>query len=175
MSCSQCDRNEYAKGLCRMRNLRASKRVLPSGCAWCGEPIAHAGTGRPRKYCSNRCQLSGWGEQNREHVRKRAKLHYAANRDLILAQTKAWNAAHPEYIRANSNARKSRLRRQTPAWADMKRIVAFYASCPPGHEVDHIIPLKGRTVSGLHVHENLQYLPMLANRRKGVDYQQEAA
>lgn len=108
-------------------------------------------------------------------MRQWEKDHYARHQPRILAEVKAWGKANPEYVRANSNARKSRLRLQTPAWADMKRIVAFYASCPPGHEVDHIIPLKGRTVSGLHVHENLQYLPMLDNRRKGVDYQQEAA
>lgn len=35
------------------------------------------------------------------------------------------------------------------------------------HEVDHIIPLRGRLVSGLHVHENLRIIPRTENRKKG--------
>ena len=39
-----------------------------------------------------------------------------------------------------------------------------------GFEVDHIIPLNGRQVSGLHVPENLQVLTVRANRQKGAKF-----
>lgn len=68
--------------------------------------------------------------------------------------------------RARRNSRRSYLKRVTPAWADREAIREFYANCPDGHEVDHVIPIRGRRVSGLHVLENLQYLPMVENRRK---------
>ena len=58
--------------------------------------------------------------------------------------------------------RKFRL----PKWADVEAIRQFYMNKPQGCEVDHIIPLSGKTVSGLHVLENLQYLTIAENRSK---------
>jgi hypothetical protein len=56
--------------------------------------------------------------------------------------------------------------RQTPKWADKKAIKEFYENRPDGHHVDHIVPLRGKLVSGLHVPTNLQYLPVKANTSK---------
>lgn len=72
-------------------------------------------------------------------------------------------------IRAYKAARSNRL----PAWADLSAIKAFYDNCPPGHVVDHIIPLRGKLVSGLHVHNNLQYLPIADNARKSNKFDPE--
>ena len=58
------------------------------------------------------------------------------------------------------------VKQQTPKWADLGKMNEFYRNCPPGHEVDHIVPLQGREVRGLHVEANLQYLPRQQNRAK---------
>jgi len=53
-----------------------------------------------------------------------------------------------------------------PSWADEKEIRLIYKNCPAGLEVDHIIPLQGELISGLHVPWNMQYLTRSENARK---------
>ena len=50
--------------------------------------------------------------------------------------------------------------------AGKKVIAEIHKNCPDDWHVDHIVPLQGETVSGLHVPENLQYLPKSINTMK---------
>lgn len=62
------------------------------------------------------------------------------------------------------------IRNRTPIWEDLERIRDFYLNCPEGMHVDHIIPLRGRLVSGLHTVNNLQYLSVKDNLKKGNNF-----
>jgi 5-methylcytosine-specific restriction endonuclease McrA len=55
---------------------------------------------------------------------------------------------------------------QTPPWSNLESIRQFYSECPEGLVVDHVVPLRGKEVSGLHVVQNLQYLTRVENARK---------
>lgn len=87
------------------------------------------------------------------------------------------NSKWLRHVAARKNAadakRRSAKIKRTPPWADLDAIAAVYREAKRltdatgiQHEVDHIIPLQGRNVSGLHVHDNLQAIPKSANRRK---------
>jgi hypothetical protein len=77
-----------------------------------------------------------------------------------------YRKAKPELYNAiSANYRAKRLQR-IPAWADLEAIRKFYGARPEGYHVDHIIPLNGKDVSGLHVLNNLQYLPAEENIKK---------
>jgi len=68
------------------------------------------------------------------------------------------------YIKTNATkaaynaTRVAELSSRVPAWANRDLIKDIYNNCPTGYHVDHIIPLRGKLVSGLHVENNLQYL-----------------
>jgi hypothetical protein len=55
---------------------------------------------------------------------------------------------------------------RVPPWAELNKIAEFYLNRPSGMAVDHVIPLQGKLVSGLHVLDNLQYITRRENSSK---------
>lgn len=80
--------------------------------------------------------------------------------------SKYWKDNPDKHNVLSAKYRAAKLNR-TPEWSDNDKIKEIYAKCPEGYHVDHIIPLQGELVSGLHVPENLQYLPASENCSKG--------
>ena len=81
---------------------------------------------------------------------------------------RAYRARRPEVHLTTSRTRRHGVSRATPPWADRTAIKAFYVEArAKGLHVDHILPLKGEKVSGLHVHTNLQLLTPTDNKSKG--------
>jgi hypothetical protein len=143
-------------------------------------------------------QAAQYYKDNIDHIKDRKSKFYQENREVIIKKVRDYEVANynpqkkKEYYESNCEIKKSNMKeyaksnlpkfraynakrkaaklQRTPAWADLDAIAEFYQNCPEGYEVDHIIPLQGKVVSGFHVVENLQYLTKTENIRKGNRY-----
>lgn len=121
-------------------------------------------------YCKN-CHKSYYNE-NRENILVKEAQRY--NNSAVRLRKKEYNknyaSNNKEKFRLKSANRRASIIDRTPKWADLDLIEEIYLNCPKGYEVDHIIPLNGVNVSGLHVPNNLQYLTPEENRQKSNKY-----
>lgn len=135
-----------------------------------------------------------WRERNRVEPKPRTREPEEARKKKAIDRVAAWRAANPEKYAAqlaraeyrprtpaqkarhaaHQSLRSRRVRQAQPQWADPDAIALIYLEAQrKGMHVDHIVPLKGKTVCGLHVESNLQLLQPTENLRKRNKFSQE--
>ena len=125
--------------------------------------------GAPKKYQSEEEKKAVYKLKYKEWVSnpENAKKNYIANQKTQSERWRRWYEKNKDKQNAKSNMEKAAKLQRIPPWADLNAIKEFYLNRPEGYHVDHIVPLRGKAVSGLHVLENLQYLPAKENLAKG--------
>lgn len=115
-------------------------------------------------------------KNNRETILSRSNEYYKSNKERIIISKAAYAKKNADKLASRNAKRRAVLIQACPQWLSIKqlrRIEAFYRlakyltkkSNTP-HEVDHIVPLKGKNVNGLHAPWNLQILTRYKNRQK---------
>ncbi len=134
-----------------------------------------------------------WNSDNKEKKKVQGKLHYEDNKEVYKQKAKelAWAKHNPEKSRDRARKRyegdpsiyfktvamrRKRVKQATPTWLSHTQIDAMqdmYVRCATvtkltgnKHHVDHIVPLKGINVCGLHVPWNLRIIPAEMNIAK---------
>ena len=139
-----------------------------------------------KKYdAENRDKLAAYKkkhyEENRGKFSARYKKHYEESRDKYLARVKKYRQKFPEKKAALAAKRRSAKLERIPSWsneADLKAIKKIYARCKMiteltgvEHHVDHVIPMQGDNVSGLHHSTNLAIIPAAQNISKSNNWE----
>jgi len=114
-----------------------------------------------------------WNAKNKDKHSEINRKWYEENKEHHLSNSKKWYENNKHRKLETTTAREKRCVLATPTWADRELIKELYALAKKlteqtgiPHEVDHIIPLQGKNVSGLHTQDNLQVISAEENRRK---------
>lgn len=116
---------------------------------------------------TSRQHWTNWRERNLDQARQATLNWYYQNPEVASSNRQRWNKANPERHRQYASKRRAAKLDRTPPWADLEAIKQFYIDCPKDMQVDHVVPLQGKLISGLHVLANLQYLTPAENMSKG--------
>jgi hypothetical protein len=117
--------------------------------------------------------------ENREVVAERHRAYSAKNKDKLSDYNKSWSKANRWLVAAKSRKYQAAKLKRTPSWltsVDLFEMECVYQYADAlrnvglDYHVDHVIPLQGKLVSGLHVPENLQVIRAFDNVSKSNKY-----
>ena len=124
--------------------------------------------------------MKSYQQDNKAAIAEYKKNRYQKNRERLLEYHKNYQRENKALCNSHSAKNRARKRNATPPWLTEDQdleIKAYYKKAKAlekkdgiQRHVDHIVPLKGKNICGLHVPWNLQVLTAEENLRKGNSY-----
>ena len=123
-----------------------------------------------------KARAKAWAEANPDKVKEKSDRYREKNREAHNTYNRAWFAENSDKRAAYQAKRKATILQRTPRWLtedDHWMIEQAYDLAKARTEmlgfewhVDHVVPLQGKQVSGLHTPSNLAVIPGAENCRK---------
>lgn len=130
-----------------------------------------------RQTVNGRCSECNKEDQRKAYNTQAYKEKVAIRRSVINETSKKYRTNNKGKINALTAMRYAAKKQRTPKWLseeDKLRIRCFYQLAAMRNrcddkkwDVDHIVPLLGDVVCGLHVPWNLRVIPKIDNIKKG--------
>jgi hypothetical protein len=131
--------------------------------------------------CDKNVKAAKRASSTNEQVKFIKRKFYQKHKESALLAKKIYRTENKGKINALCAARKKVVKQRTPKWVtdfDWLKIRCLYQLASmytrennESWHVDHIVPLQGLTVSGLHVPNNLQVIRGLDNIKKKNHYE----
>ena len=166
-----CKRCNQMRSTSEFRPDSRYKRGFSSWCRECHRKRNREWAKKNRERLTKKS--ASWRRANPEKAREVWQAFHERNKKKRGEQNTDWSRRNRDTRRAASAKRKAAKLRATPKWVNWQKVRAIYSQAKrlqeftgvPMH-VDHIVPLQGKNVCGLHWEGNLQIIPASENCKK---------
>lgn len=128
----------------------------------------------------NTARAREYYQENKQRLNSRSRENHRVNKERYLEKSRQWKRENKGTVNFHCANRHAAKLLRTPAWLTKEDHIAILekyelsqsitSTTGIKHHVDHIIPLQGKLVSGLHVPTNLQVITASENLRKNNSY-----
>ena len=163
-----------AKAKQREYYLKNKERLLENNKAWIEANIESVRAARKLRF-------SKLSDEVKEAYNAKARIRYHQKKEWNANRKRVYKSATKHLTNASASKRRAALLQRIPIWQtefDELKIKCIYSVAAMLSKVnnepwtvDHIIPLQGKIVSGLHVPSNLQLMRARENEAKRNKYE----
>jgi hypothetical protein len=163
-----------AKAKQREYYLKNKERLLANNKAWIAANIESV-------RAAKKLWVSKLSDETKKAYNTNARVRYHQKKQWNADRKKVYKSQHKHLTNANASKRRAALLQRIPIWQtefDELKIKCIYSVAAmlsrvnnEPWTVDHIIPLQGKIVSGLHVPCNLQLMRARENEAKRNKYE----